>query len=130
MLGQNLCSPNRLVFLIGDFNANYDTTNPSESSNFGCLLYRWLGCNNLSQVINEPTRITQHGATVPDLIITNCPGYFVHTGTLSPPTNCEHSLIFAKMSISLTKQKCFKRLVWNFNTVNEFELYNNRFQRK
>ena len=86
------------------------------------------GCNskldvsNLFQVITEPTRITEHGATVLDLIIANCPGYFVHTGTLI--TNCDHSLIFAKLSISFIKQKCYKRFVWDFNSVNESELCN------
>jgi hypothetical protein len=80
--------------------------------------------NNLFQVITEPTRITQHRATILDLIITNCPGYFVHTGTLSPPSNCDHSLIFAKMSITFTKQKCYKRFVWDFNNVNESDLCN------
>jgi hypothetical protein len=42
----------------------------SDSSDFGCLLYCWMQCNNLFQVINEPTQITQNGATILDLVIT------------------------------------------------------------
>ena len=114
---------NSLVTIIGDFNDHYDSTNQSESTDFGCLLYRWMECNNLFQVITEPTRITQHGATILDLI-TNCPGYFVHTGILSPPSNCDHSVIFAKMSITFIKQKSYKRFVWDFNNVNESEFCN------
>ena len=83
-----------------------------------------MECNNLFQVITEPTRITEHGATVLDLIITNCPGYFVRTGTLSPPSNCDHCFIFAKLSISFIKQKCYKRSVWDFSDVSETELCN------
>ena len=109
---------------IGDFNAHYDPSNIIESSVFGNLLYRWTECNNLFQVINEPTRVIQNGATILDLIITNCPGYFVQSGTLSPSTNCDHSLIFAKMNLSFSEQKCYKRLIWNFNNVNESELHN------
>ena len=97
--------PYSFVTIIGDFNAHYDSTNPSESCDFGCLLYRWMECNNVFQAITEPTRITEHGATVLDLIITNCPGYFVHTGTLSPPSNCDNCFIFAKLSMSFVGQK-------------------------
>ena len=42
---------------IGDFNAHYDPSNIIESSVFGNLLYRWMECNNLFQVIDEPTRV-------------------------------------------------------------------------
>jgi hypothetical protein len=111
---------NKVVILLGDLNGNYNVENPSESGDFGSLLYRWMECNNLSQVINEPTRITSTSATLLDLIITNCPGYFVNSGTLSPPANCDHSFIFAKMNISLSKQKCYKRSVWNYQkNINE-----------
>ena len=83
------------------------------------MFYRWLECNNLCQVINEPTRITQHTATRLDLIITNGPGYFVNSGTLSPPANCDHSLIFADLNIALSKPKCYKRFIWMFNRLSE-----------
>jgi hypothetical protein len=53
------------------------------------------------------------------LIITNCPGYFGNSGTLSPPANCDHWFISTKMSISLSKQKCYKRSVWNYWNINE-----------
>ena len=83
---------NKVVTLLGDLNGNYNVENPSESGDFGSLLYHWMECNNLSQVINEPTRITSIGATLLDLIITNCPGYFGNSGTLSPPANCDTDL--------------------------------------
>ena len=73
----NIAKPDSLVILFGDFNAHYDPSNIIESSVFGNLLYRWMECNNLFQIINEPTRVMQNGATILDLIITNCPGYFV-----------------------------------------------------
>jgi 5-methylcytosine-specific restriction endonuclease McrBC regulatory subunit McrC len=84
--------PNKVVTLLGDLNGNYNVENPLESDDFGSLLYHWMECNNLSQVINEPTRITSIGATLLDLIITNCPGYFGNSGTLSPPENCDTDL--------------------------------------
>ena len=63
--------------IMDDFNAHYNLENPAQSANFGILLYRWLKCNNKYQVINELTHITQSGATLLDLIITNCPNYFI-----------------------------------------------------
>ena len=54
------------------------------------------------------------------------PRIFCSKWDFEPPplTNCDHSLIFAKMNISFSKQKCYKRLIWNFNNVNESELHN------
>lgn len=79
-----------------------------------------MECNNLHQIIYEPTHITQYSKSLLDLIITNCPGYFVNFGTLSPPANCDHSLIFA--SLNILKPKCYQRCIWQFNVVNEVEL--------
>ena len=69
------------LVLMGDFNSHYDSANPSECSDFGCLLCRWFECNNLHQVITEPTRVTETGASLLDLIITNYHGFFVCSGT-------------------------------------------------
>lgn len=113
-----LSKPDTLVVLLGDFNGHYDPATPSAGSDFGCSLYRWIECNNLFQVISEPTRITPTGATLLDLVITNYPGFFVNSGTLSPPSNCDHSIVFANLSVSILKQKCYTRIVWDYKNVN------------
>ena len=59
-----------------------------------------------------------------DLLITNCPGYFVNCRTLSPPANCDHSLISARLNISVSKLKCYNRRTWQFYDVNGEELCN------
>ena len=59
---------NKLVYLVGDFNINsldYETNN--EVKNFFDLLFR----NGFAPIINKPTRVTKHTATVIDHIITN-----------------------------------------------------------
>lgn len=111
--------PGTFVLLFGDFNAHFDIDDALSSSDFGTCLYSWMECNSLFQVINEPTRITAHGATLLDLIITNSPGYFVNSGTLSPPSTCDHSLIYARMDISLVKQKCYTRHIWDLSKIDE-----------
>ena len=98
--------PNTFVVLLGDFNAHFDESSVSPSTDFGACLYSWMECNSLYQVIKEPTRVTSHSATLLDLIITNYPGYFVFSDVLSPPSGCDHSFVYARINVSPEKQKC------------------------
>jgi hypothetical protein len=61
----------------------------------------FIACNNLSQLIKEPTRITQTRSSILDLIITDFPSLFVSNGTLSPPSNCDHNVVVGEMSIPI-----------------------------
>ena len=88
------------------------------NTDVGVKLYNFLEGNNLYQLIDEPTRISFTGETILDLIITDSPGHFISTGTLSPPANCDHNIIYANMDIALSKPKSFKRIVRNYNNVN------------
>jgi hypothetical protein len=36
-------------------------------------------------------------------------------GTVSPPSNCDHSVVFAEMNIRTLKCHSYKREIWNFN---------------
>jgi hypothetical protein len=84
-----------------DLNSHYDVKKPRDSTDAENCLQSFLEGNNLVQMIEEPTRVTQHQATILDVVITSCPSYFTLTGTLSPPSNCDHSVIFAHMYIRL-----------------------------
>ena len=84
----------------------------------GVKLFNFLECNNLSQLIDEPTRITLSGETLLDLIITDSPGYCLSSGTLSPPANCDHNIVYAKFNIDLSKPKAFKRTICLYNNTN------------
>ena len=103
---------------MGDFNARYDSTNPSgRNSDVGEKLYSFLENNNLVQLITEPTRVTCHSLTILASVITNCPGHSSTSETLSPPSNCDHSVIFANMNIFAYRSRSYKRQVWNFRNV-------------
>ena len=108
--------------MLGDFNAHYDVANPSGNSEVGGKLYSFLESNNLAQLITEPTRVTSNSSTILDLVITNCPERFSASGTLSPPSNCDHSVIFASMNLITHRSRSYKRQVWNFNNVNSADL--------
>ena len=62
------------VVLLGDFNAhfNYDDTS-SPNSDIGIRVFNFLESNNLYQLVDNPTRITQTGDSI-DLIISDSPG--------------------------------------------------------
>ena len=47
---------------------------------------------------------------------------FSASGTLSPPSNCDHSVIFASMNLFTHRSRSCKRHVWNFNNVNITDL--------
>ena len=110
------------IVMLGDFNAHYDVANPSGNSEVGGKLYSFLESNNLAQLITEPTRVTSNSSTILDLVITNCPECFSASGTLSPPSNCDHSVIFASMNLITHRSRSYKRQVWNFNNVNSADL--------
>ena len=104
------------LVILGDLNSHYNINNPQDSTVAGNWLQSFLEGNNLVQMITEPTRITQQQATILDVVITSCSSFFIHTGTLSPPSNCDHSVIFAQMNIRF-KCQSYKREVWNFSNV-------------
>ena len=54
-----------LVILARDLNSHYDNTNPHESTTAGLKFNSFLIGNNLTQLINEPTRITRHQVDLP-----------------------------------------------------------------
>jgi hypothetical protein len=120
-LDQIYLKTNTHVLLLGDFNAHYDIENHVDGSNFCITLYRWMECNNLYQIINE---VMAYCASLLDLIITTSTGVFVDSSIASPPSNCDHSFIFARMNISLAKPRCYKRFIWDLPKINEENLVN------
>ena len=63
-----------MIVLIGDFNAHYCFDDQSSTA-VGSVFAQFLRGNNLSQLINEPTRITATSQTILDLVITDSPGF-------------------------------------------------------
>ena len=47
---------------------------------------------------------------------------FVSTGSLSPPSNCDHNIVFGKLSIFKPKTSCYVRTVRNFNDIDVNQL--------
>ena len=110
------------IVLMGDFNAHYSDNSSTGTFDAGAKLSHFIACNNLSQLIKDPTRITQTRSSILDLIITDFPSLFVSNGTLSPPSNCDHNVVVGEMSIPIYRPKCFKRIVRNYVNVDQRQL--------
>ena len=104
--------------IVGDINE--DQLNPT-SRKFKELLM----INNLVNIINEPTRVTPHSATLIDPIaisnnISVSHSCICHT----PSVISDHfgELIFIEFETNV--QECFKRQVWNYKRGNYVQLNN------
>ena len=112
-----MAKSSRLLF-FWDFNAHFnygDTLSPN--TDIGIRVFNFLESNNLNQLVDNPTRITQSGESILDLIKSDSPGFFVSSGTLSPPANCDHCIVYANFNCQKHKPKSFSREIWNFNDV-------------
>ena len=89
-------------YLLGDLNCDLSVTDLDHSSR---VLMDITGLYNLSQLINEPTRVTDFSSTLIDHIFTNTPDKVVCSG-VSHISISDHSLIYAyrKLSVSLTSR--------------------------
>ena len=74
-------SPSAII-CTGDFNDGYHMWNDSHSSIVTLELnsMKLINNNNLFQLINELTRITEHFQLILDLIISDSPGHLLNWG--------------------------------------------------
>ena len=103
--------PVRLLksIIFSDFDTDF-FNNPSQH------LMDILNLHNLYQLTNSPTRITQTTNSCLDLIITQSP--HLVTRTVVPPAICsDHSAPCAYIRNTLTKNKPFNRIIYNYNKL-------------
>ena len=106
------------VVLTGDFNDRavifYEDHQTSELGN---KLRDLVVCNNLFQLIDQPTHFTQTSAYILDLMITDSPGYVCESGTLLPISELHHVPVFAKFTFQKYVPPSFSRQVWHYNNA-------------
>ena len=81
---RNICLKNKPVFILGDIND--DQLNPNNK------LCRIIKSTKLTQLIDKPTRITDHSSTLLDVIITNKPDLIINS-SVTPSPIADHELI-------------------------------------
>ena len=87
-------------FMLGDFNDRCILWEDNHSeSELGLKLVNLVNCNNLFQIIQEPTHVTGNIASTLDLIITDSPGYIISSGVGCPLGDPYHCLVFCKIQV-------------------------------
>ena len=106
---------NGKIMFIGDFNADPNSANGIHLNNF-CTV------NGISKHIDQPTRITDKSSSILDQCLTNVPAIINKVEILPPISTCDHCVISILCNLRLSKQKSYKRVMWNF-TENNFEQF-------
>nr|CAH7732385.1 unnamed protein product [Callosobruchus chinensis] len=83
------------ILVLGDFNVNFLTDNK---------ISQCLQCYNLDQLVKEPTRITDHSATLLDPIFFTSIDKCQDVGTLSVETISDHLAVYCNISFVFPKQ--------------------------
>jgi hypothetical protein len=107
------------IILGGDFNSRsrmwwLDDINSTE----GTKLYDIMVKHSLSQLINEPTRITPISKSCIDLLFTNTPGYILQAGVKPPVLGSDHSNIIASIDLKNNNEPPTVRRVWKYHLTN------------
>ena len=106
------------LVLMGDF--NIDQLGKSSASR---LLKSFAVVNDMKQLTNEPTRITEYSKTLTDLIITYREPKIVQSGIIHT-TLSDHSLVFCVMKEGVTKLPPRKFEYRSFKNYNKTEFIN------
>ena len=111
------------IIILGDFNLGNvylkpEHINHSGISNFDILFQDTMYGLNLTQLIRDPTRITERTANLRDLILVSDPQHVTEHGMLSPFSHIDHIPIFASLNFQTACHKPFVKSVWNYHQMN------------
>ena len=103
------------LYLMGDLNCNLLSDVVSNNSSHLLNIIDMFG---LSQLITEPTRVTQHSSTLIDLCLTNCPDKISKSGVINIGIS-DHSAIYFTRKVAHFRPNMHKnvevRQLKNFN---------------
>ena len=104
----------REVIILGDFNLHFNTNSylsDKRLTEFSNLL-------SLTQLITEPTRVTQNAESIIDLIFTSAPGLHTASGVI-PITLSDHFLTFTVLNLKSCKKPSCKVTHRNYKHFKE-----------
>ena len=111
-----------MVVLTGDFNARSPLfwDQEAEETLPGRKLSELMLLNRMDQIIDEPTHFPcDNIETCIDLILTDQPNYFVHSGVIqSPDPRCKHQIINGKINFAIPCPPLYKRKLWSYKRAN------------
>lgn len=107
----------RAILIMGDFNDRCKTwLGDHSNSELGTKLLDLVANTGFTQIINEPTHLDNTGRPqhLLDLIITDSPDLILNSHVMSPIARCHHCPTLCNLTITLPKDKPYKRTMWDF----------------
>ena len=96
------------IIITGEMNSDFNTRD-------GHNLLNFVNSNNMSALINEPTRITPTSATVLDQFLVSDQLTITDISVGAPLETSDHCEITGQLKFSKNKNKVFSRSVWDYN---------------
>ena len=99
---EKLDSENKEIILIGDFNCDWTGVKSGTMKPQTNKLHEITEAFQFEQMIEQPTRVTEHSETIIDLVFTNKPELVTNFGVIHIGIS-DHSLIFLQRKISVPR---------------------------
>ena len=106
----HLCVSKKLFCVLGDFNDDLLCK--------GNKLSGIIKNNKLTQMIDEPTRVTSTSATLLDLVVTNEPSYILEKSVV-PQVIADHDLIGIKVNLRKPKREPLMKTFRHLGSYNK-----------
>ena len=91
---------NKPIYILGDLNCNLlNSSDPASQA-----LVNFCTSFNLSQMITQPTRVTESSATLIDVILTSHENLIIDTKVM-PSSISDHDLIYAVLKLKRQRPK-------------------------
>ena len=109
-----------LTAVIGDFNAKSSKWwIDDKTTQEGLKIENLLSQFSLSQVLNEPTHISQNFNSCIDLLFTNQQNLITDSGIHpSLHSNCHHQIIYGKFNLKIFYIPPYERHIWHYKHAN------------
>ena len=103
-----------LNVMIGDFNAKSNNWYLNDITSFAGLQTGFLASQlSMSQVIKNPTHISDNSNSCIDLIFTSKPNIIIVSGVHpSLHSNCHHKIIYGQFHFKVFYTPSYERAVW------------------
>ena len=91
---------NKPIYILGDLNCNVlDANDPGQ-----CALSNFCTCFDLTQMVDNPTRVTEHSRTLIDVILTSSENNIKQTKVI-PNSISDHDIVMSILALKKCRPK-------------------------
>ena len=110
---QLACNEDKPFMVLGDLNINYQLDENLHSNH----IYMMEQLFSLTQLITDPTRVTNHSSTLIDVILTTCPSKHLTSGVYESNLS-DHYMVYTEVNILPEKRPHKEVRFRNYNHFN------------